>query len=221
LATFSADFVEVTTPWLSGVRDPKVVVHSSIALPKSDVTVVAAIPVTSVARTLIDLAGLVVREELPAETVAIALDDAIRSRKASLKWLESRVKELRQSGRPGIVFMEELLAARRGVKVPESVFETRALHLLASAGFPRPVCQYEVFDGDLFVARVDFAYPHIKLAIEADGFAFHSTPADLERDGARSNALQSLGWDLLHLTWGDLERPELFLRSLGRYLRAG
>lgn len=221
LAGCETDLLEVTVPGMSGVRDKRIIAHSSMDLPRNDITLVDRIPVTSVARTLIDLSGLVARNELPAERVAIAFDDAIRRRKASLKWIEQRVVALRSSGRSGVAFIDELLAARRGIRIPESVFETRALGMLEKAGFPRPVCQYEIYDGDRFVARPDFAYPEQCVAIEADGFAYHASKPDRERDYARGNALQAMGWKVLHLMWDDLARPEVFLGELDRVLRRG
>jgi very-short-patch-repair endonuclease len=55
-------------------------------------------------------------------------------------------------------------------------------------------------DGRGFVARVDLAYPAQKLAIEADGYRYHSGRQVWERDLARNNELGGLGWMLLHFT---------------------
>lgn len=65
------------------------------------------------------------------------------------------------------------------------------------------------------VARLDFAYPEILLAIEADGFRHHGDKAGWNRDLARRNALTALGWRVIHVTWDDLrERPREIVRHL-------
>lgn len=51
--------------------------------------------------------------------------------------------------------------------------------------------------------RVDIAYPEACLAIECDGYAFHSKRPDWERDRQRANALGRLGWRIIHATWAE------------------
>lgn len=59
----------------------------------------------------------------------------------------------------------------------------------------RPRAQHEVAG-----FRVDIAVPEAKVAIESDGFAHHSSAADLERDHARQNGLVAAGWTPLRYT---------------------
>ncbi len=56
------------------------------------------------------------------------------------------------------------------------------------------------------VAVVDFAYPDLKLAIEADGYRWHTGRIRWEHDLARRNRLTALGWRTLHVTWSDIEQ---------------
>ena len=56
---------------------------------------------------------------------------------------------------------------------PESPLERRFLRLLRAAGLPEPEVQYPIRDGERLVARVDFAYPEIRLAMEVDGYRWH------------------------------------------------
>ena len=59
------------------------------------------------------------------------------------------------------------------------------------------------------VARVDYAYPEARLAIEADGYRWHSGRVRWEQDRARLNELTLLGWRIIHVTWSELIRnPE-------------
>ena len=57
------------------------------------------------------------------------------------------------------------------------------------------------------MAIVDFAYPDIKLAIEAEGYRWHSSRARWERDLERRNELTALGWRVIHVTWAEFDAP--------------
>ena len=74
------------------------------------------------------------------------------------------------------------------------------LKLLRDADLPRPMLQYEVYDGDRFVARPDFAYPEHRVAIEADSFRYHDTRQSFDAERARGNELLALGWQVLRVT---------------------
>jgi very-short-patch-repair endonuclease len=89
--------------------------------------------------------------------------------------------------------------------VTGSEAESRLLRLLERQGLPRPAVQYEIraADGSL-VARVDFAYPDLRIAIEYDSYEHHLAKAALVRDGARRNAVASLGWLPITATAADL-----------------
>ena len=170
-------------------------------LDPSEITVVDSIPVTTPARTIIDLAGLVPRDALEE-----AIDEAIRRNRTSpaqLRWLLSRTS-LR--GRRGIGTLRTLLdARRRSTDVPASPLESKLLRAMMRAGLPMPELQHEVRDGRSLVAIVDFAFPALKIAIEADGYRWHSGRAQWQRDLSRRNKLTALGWRVIHVTWSDLE----------------
>jgi very-short-patch-repair endonuclease len=169
-------------------------------LPSIDITIVDGIPVTTPARTLIDLAA----KESP-RIVEEALDDALRRGLVSRVRLRWRIDELGRRGRPGIDVIRSLVAARTpGTSVPQSVFETRLLRLLREAGLPAPALQHEVKTAGRLLAVVDFAFPDLRLAVEADGYRWHSGRASWEHDRARRNALTSAGWKVVHVTWNDL-----------------
>jgi very-short-patch-repair endonuclease len=85
------------------------------------------------------------------------------------------------------------------------VFEARMARLLAARGLPPAVPEYEVWNGATFVARVDFAYPELLLAIEVDGFAAHSSVDAFRCDRARQNALVTAGWTVLRFTWTEVD----------------
>ena len=168
-------------------------VHRPRALASVDAEVVDAIPVTTAARTLIDLATCV-----EADVLEEALDDALRRRLVTVARLRWRMREV------GARTTLKRLVDARATAVPESVLETRLLRVLRKAGLPAPVVQHQVGR-----YRVDFAYPGVRVAIEADGFAWHSSRRQLDRDSVRRNVLAVQGWTVLHFTWEQLhERPD-------------
>jgi hypothetical protein len=74
--------------------------------------------------------------------------------------------------------------------------ETRPRLLLGRAGLPALVAQFRVFDEEGFVARVDFAYPDLRIAIEYDGLG-HSRREAFLRGRRRLNRLVAAGWTVL------------------------
>ena len=100
----------------------------------------------------------------------------------------------------------------------ESPQETRLRLLLGRSGLPAPVAQFRVFDNEGFVARVDFAYPELKIAVEYDGL-WHGERRAFVSDRRRLNRLAAAGWTVLHVTADDMRYPERLAARL-RVLRA-
>jgi G:T-mismatch repair DNA endonuclease (very short patch repair protein) len=88
----------------------------------------------------------------------------------------------------------------------ESPPETRLRLLLQRAGLPMPHAQFRVFDEEGFVARVDFAYPDLRLAIEYEG-QWHGEGVQVSQDRRRQNRLAAAGWRVLFVTNVDMRRP--------------
>lgn len=85
--------------------------------------------------------------------------------------------------------------------------ETRLRLVLHRSTLPRPVAQYTVRDSAGFVARVDFAWPEHRLAVEYDG-AWHAEPGQFAADRRRLNRLTAAGWRVVFVTVEDLRRPQ-------------
>ena len=189
------------------------VIHRS-TLPAADVTAIGAIPVTTPTRTLIDIAAVLHRD-----LVEEALDDALRRRLTSIPRLRWRIDSLARSGRRGIGVIRSLVAERVDGVVPQSVFETRLLRQFRAAGFTDIVRQHPIYDGKRLLAVVDFAFPNARVAIEADGYEWHSGRARWKHDLVRRNALTGLGWKVDRVTWDELDGDgvvERARRLLGR-----
>lgn len=87
--------------------------------------------------------------------------------------------------------------------------------LLQRHGLPQPTFQHEVRAGGRLLARVDFAYPELLLALEVDGLEAHGNRA-LQRDLDRQNAVVGAGWTILRHTWSDVVRnPSKVARDVG------
>lgn len=205
--------VELTVPRARRRSCPGIV-HRNL-LPPVDVTVVDAIPVTTPTRTLIDLASVA-----PSDSVEEALDDALRRGIVSIARLRWRLGELARPGRPGIAAMRRLLDDRAPASpVPESAFERRLLRELRRAGLPDPVLQHEIRSRGRLVAVVDFAFPDARLAIEADGYRWHSGRTRWDQDRTRRNRLTLLGWRIIHVTWTELtRRPDAIVEAIASAL---
>lgn len=95
----------------------------------------------------------------------------------------------------------------------ESPQETRLRLLLLRGGLPAPVAQFRVLDDGGFVARVDLAYPDLRIAIEYDGLWHGGRTAFLD-DRRRLNRLLAAGWVVLHVTTDDMRRPALLVERV-------
>lgn len=104
---------------------------------------------------------------------------------------------------PGCATVREALPlARERVESPK---ETETRLLIVAAEFPEPAVQFEVRDAGCFIARVDLAYPELKIAIEYEGDGHRTDKAQWRRDIQRQRELEALGWIVIRLTQDDLE----------------
>ena len=182
--------VHVTVVGRRHVRVDGVFVHRPRVFTKPDATRIGVIPVTTPARTLIDLAAM-----LDPTTLEDAIDDARRRNLINVNVLSRRVEKMNPHGRRGVLTLRRFLRERIGLPIPGSNWERRLQRLLTEHGLPRPVPQYEILDGDgNFVARPDLAYPDERLYIEFESEEFHSRRSDWEDDLERQNELVALGY---------------------------
>lgn len=152
------------------------------------------LPVTRVAKTLVDLAG-----ELAPEALELALDSAQRQYRMLSSWLDEYVKGLNRQGTPGLGTLLELLALRRD-GATDSALEVRVLRALRRLGL-KPVLRFEVCESDgTFVMRLDFAWPGLKVALHVDGYRWHHQRERADRDARQRSRLQVLGWRTVTVT---------------------
>jgi hypothetical protein len=194
--------VEVSTtrdhsPELEGVQ----VVHRLEDLHERWVTAVDGVPCTTVARTLVDLGAV-----LPDKEVARCLDRATGRGIVTVSMVETARKAVARRGRRGAGVIRRVLAPHLDGEPVAGVLEARMTRLLSEQGLPEAVPEYRVWsETGAFVARVDFAYPELRLAIEVDGLAAHSGVDAFRRDRTRQNALVGAGWTVLRFTWTEVD----------------
>ncbi|MFZ5445827.1 MAG: DUF559 domain-containing protein [Myxococcota bacterium] len=163
--------------------------------------------VTTVERTLFDLASCVDSADLKA-----LVTQALRKQ---LTTLEALRKVAAWKGWPGVGALRKVLAELDGQGGPtESALEDRVLELLEQAELPKPTVQKQVKAGKRR-ARLDFLYEAQRVVIEADGYAYHADVKSFEADRQRRNALIARGYRVLQWTWRALdERPEELVAEL-------
>jgi hypothetical protein len=206
----AAGRVEVIVPGRSTRCHDSVEVHRSIRLePALDLTVVDAIPVTTVARTLLDLAAVVPRRALER-----ALDQAEILRVFDLTALRDQIA--RNPGHPGAGRLRATLNRHEaGTTVTESEFEERFYAVLDAAGLPRPEVNASVDPGDGEpMIRPDYVWRAAKVAVETDGAKFHLTRAAFETDRHRDQRLHHAHWRPIRITWRQLRDDPAWVVAL-------
>lgn len=196
---FQPGLIEITTT--RGTRPPPgLSVHRVRWLPKDDLAELRGIPVTDAARTLIDLGAVVSVGEVRA-----AVEDALRRRLTAVPLLEGVLELRARSGRRGAGALRQIIGELApGYRPTESELENRLREVLEEAGLPAAQ-QHEVVSAGRR-HRLDFAYPSLRLALEADSKRHHMLSSDWERDLERRNALTRNGWRLLHFSWDAVTR---------------
>ncbi len=188
--------IEVSAPLARHVRLDGVRGHRSGRWADGDVERRHGMDVTSPVRLVIDMSS-----RLGVEGTGRLVDELLRRGLLRMKELIERLPELRPAPGRSVRTLRRVCAARSASFDPgESTLESRIRRVLKRKGFPEPVAQHWVRDGD-FNVRLDFAYPDVKVYVEGDGFGFHRYASDLDRDVRKRNGLVARGWIGLHITW--------------------
>ena len=187
---------ELTVPGGDLREQPGLTIHRDL-LASDEIIDSGGVLITSMLRTAWDLARW-----LPTVEAVVAMDALARvGRFAPQAVLRIQDRYPRARGRrrvPGVIDLADPRA--------ESPMETRSRLVLVLRGLPRPELQYNVYDelGE-FVARLDMAYPRLKLAIEYDGRG-HLTAWQQQADARRLNRLDACGWSVRRFTAPDILR---------------
>jgi hypothetical protein len=205
----------VTTRW-DRVHRPEATVHESLDLVREDVVDHRDIPVTTPARTVVDLGAS------NRWLVESALENGIRRGLFTLDEVAAFVARVARRGRRGVGVIRPLLEARkRWDEATESILEDHFRRLLSDAGLPAPTPQFVLRDrSEQFVCRADFAYPNARVLVELDSEAHHLDRITFRRDRSKQNRATVLGWIVLRYTWWDLaEQPGRVVDEIRSALR--
>ncbi|MGH2800410.1 MAG: type IV toxin-antitoxin system AbiEi family antitoxin domain-containing protein [Solirubrobacterales bacterium] len=155
-----------------------------------DRELVDGIPVTSVPRTLLDLA-----EVLDPHGLQRAYEEAARIRALDVRAIEGLLA--RSNGRRGVGALRALLDYDPGPAVDtRSELERLFCDLIRGAGLPMPSVNVLV-EGFL----VDAYWPVARLVVELDGYEYHRGREEFERDHAKLGRLRLAGYEVLPLTY--------------------
>jgi very-short-patch-repair endonuclease len=184
--------IDVTIPWDKSKR-PGVLLHRAVLAP-DEITTRDRIPVTTPARTQLDLAGVLQRHQLQQ-----AVNEADRLR------LE-RADPRRHPTKKGVARLSGPVAHTR------RELEARFQAFLNDRRFPTPQSNV-LIEGH----EVDCVWPKRRLIVELDSWEYHRTRADFENDRRRDRHLATHGWTVLRVTWRDLDEPGRLAAELAAF----
>ncbi len=203
--------IDVTVTGGSARGQTGIRLHRTRSLHPEDRATLDGIPVTSVARTMLDYA-----EDARAPQLRSALEAAERLDLLTNEALDGLFA--RSPGRRGRKSLTRALAQMRGRTVPwtQSELERHFLELIREAALPEP--QANVYVGGVLV---DFFWPAQRLVVEVDGYNFHKTRRSFEDDRRKDAKLQLAGCRVLRVTEARIARgPRAMLRDVRALLNA-
>jgi Protein of unknown function (DUF559) len=202
----SASFApEVTRPGAFRGRDG-IEIHRG-TLMDDEVTEHDGIPITSIFRTIFDLAAIASMREVERT-----------SHEAEVRRMTDRVSLptllQRYPGRRGATKVRRLLTSKEPAGITDEELEERFVAFLDANGFPRPL-----FNGTLRLRerllRPDCMWPRQRLIVELDGRAAHGTDRAFESDRKRDRELLAEGWRSIRVTWRQLrDEPDAIAADL-------
>jgi very-short-patch-repair endonuclease len=198
---------EITVPRALKRRDGLHIHQAGLAA--DEITLHRGIPVSTPARTLLDLAAV-----LTAQQLERAATEAEIRRLGSPTALADLVgRHPRPPGTPAIRRLLETRAIGRHVTKQE--LELRFLALLDAHGIERPRINAKIHL-EPEPKEVDCLWPEPSVVVELDGYATHGTRRAFEEDRARDRALVVAGYRVVRITWRQLQEEA---PALARQLR--
>jgi predicted transcriptional regulator of viral defense system len=195
------DRVHLLVPHGSSPDLPGLVVHRCRKIDPEDVVPLGnGMRVTSVARTLFDVGGVIGHRR-----VVSALENALDRKLVNMDAMSEVTLRLFHRRRPGSREIRSALLARSDwTSALQSDLEVRVLAAIRRAGLPMPVVQYELSFEDGHIVRFDFAWPHIRVALEVDHSFWHVGSEESRNDKQRDRKVATLSWQTLRITEDDV-----------------
>jgi very-short-patch-repair endonuclease len=176
---------------------PGIRLHRSRSLDAGDTASHRGIPITSVARTLLDLAA-----SLPRHHLERALAQAERLQLYDHRAIADTLA--RANGHRGRGALAE--ATAREPRFTRSDLEAKLLDIVREAGLPQPLTNTVLAAPDHARLEVDLYWPTYRLIVELDGYEAHGTRRAFENDRRRDAALQAAGYRVLRFSYRDVTR---------------
>lgn len=195
----SSSRIEVSAPHCT--RAPAAIRRHYLLLTADEMTVRRRVPVTTLPRTLVDVASVSSLEAFEA-----VLREAEYAHRFRLDELERLLN--RYAGRRGAATIRACLhRLGRGPKGrTRSRMESRFAALLAGTDLPMPGLNV-LLDVDGFKVQADCLWRDPRLIVELDGGEAHGTRMAFESDRERDRRLQAAGWRVVRVTWSQLDDP--------------
>lgn len=181
--------VDVVVPEGQATRRYGVRVHRSRLLLPREICVRHGLPVTSPARTLLDIAEVVSQRELER-----ALDQGLVNRIVRIPEVTDVLS--RAIGRRGAPRLASMLERRSGPTITRSEAEERMLGLIRAAQLPPPEVNVRIHGYE-----VDFLWREQRVVVEVDGYRYHAGRSAFERDRAKAASLTAAGLQVMRITW--------------------
>lgn len=213
LRSSAANRLDVTVASRAGRTRLGLRVHDGCRLAADEVTESEAIPCTTVARTLLDLATVLDQRGLER-----ACEQAERIELFDL-WAITRLLK-RHRGRRGTARLQRVLAEwDPDLMRTRSELEVLFHRLLSRADIARPLVNVRIELTDRVAPEMDFHWPARRVAVETDSKAFHSSPIARGADARRDQALRQAGWRVARFSHADVVlNPERTVARLRRLL---
>jgi very-short-patch-repair endonuclease len=189
--------VTLTVPHSGYHRIAGVTVHQIGDVASDHLVVIEGLQVTSVPRTVVDLAAIV-----GAARLLHIVEDTKHQGLASYVAIGECLAGVARRGKPGVRSLTRVLDTfRDGKATTDSDLENGLLDALRLGQLPMPLSQFP-FPGRQFIKGcVDFAYLDAKLVLEADGRRWHTRIQDIARDHERDGDAAEQGWLTLRLLY--------------------
>jgi very-short-patch-repair endonuclease len=188
-------------------RKPGIRVHRVGKLAAADVHKGARIPITTPARTLLDLAASGTIRDLER-----ACAEAQARRLVGQREVVALLDRHRHGS--GTAALRRMTDTDAAPPLTRSEAERRFLELVRAAQLPPPEVNVRVGRHE-----VDFLWREPGVVVEVDGFDFHSSRAAFERDRLRDTELGALGYRVMRVTWRQIvHRPHAMLVRIAQAL---
>lgn len=191
--------IDVSTNRHKSIARPGIL-HHRLREETLPTTITQGLTTSTLARTLVDLAGV-----LTARSLEIALDSARRDNPLLPDELADYAKTISRR-RHGLDLLLKLLASRASPR--DSAFEVDVFNELDRLGLPKPIAGYSIFDEQhRYVMKADAAWVAQKVALHMDSYHYHHHRERFERDARQRNALALLKWTNVVVTPRSLADP--------------